>query len=168
MNETPNESSSLEQLVAGLGDGDAAVREKSRLKLVEKNGPDVTRALVMTLIDPRKQVRWEAAKALEVIEDPTAAAALMHAMDDEENDVRWVAAEGLVALDDVGLRMVLSGLMKRAGSIAFCKSAHHVLHKIKQPADIIAPVLKALEESEPAVAAPPAAYQALLRLNEKA
>ncbi len=166
MNAKAEESNLVDTLIDRLADKEPAVRETSRNKLIELGGPEVTRALVMTLIHPRPRVRWEAAKALQAIADPAAAPALMHAMDDEENDVRWVAAEGLIALDDVGLRMTLSGLMKRAASIEFCKSAHHVLHEIKQPASIISPVLRALEESEPAVAAPPAAYQALLLLNE--
>jgi HEAT repeat protein len=159
-------SNKISELVQALAAGDAVVREQSRTELVQLGGPDVTRELVTALIDPRRQIRWEAAKALQEIADPVSAPALMHAMDDEDEDVRWVAAEGLVALGKVGLMTVLSGLIKRAGSIDFCKSAHHVLNKMKAYEGRVAPVLEALEQLEPAVGSPPAAYRALLTLND--
>src|SRR6185369_16509472 len=57
---------------------------------------------------------------------------------------------------------VLSGLIKRAGSTAFCQGAHHVLHGSSQEgnAKANAPVLVALNGLEPGVFAPPAAYTA--------
>jgi HEAT repeat protein len=167
MDESAARQRKIEQLVGQLSNDDAIARQGSREELIELGGPDVTRALVAALIDPRMQVRWEAAKALQVMADPVAAPALMNALDDEAEDVRWVAAEGLVALKKVGLMTVLSGLIKRARSIEFCKSAHHVLRGVKtdECASAVAPVLKALEQLEPEVAVPPAAYQALIQLN---
>ena len=166
MNEKTDVLSHVSQLIGKLADGDAVVREKSREQLIQLGGHDVTRAVVMALIDPRTHVRWEAAKTLQAIADPVAATALMHALDDDDKDVRWVAAEGLIALDKVGVMAVLSGLIKRAESIAYCKSAHHVLHEMKAYAGTVAPVLEALEQSEPAVTAPPAAYEALVALSD--
>jgi len=138
-------------LVAQLSDDEASMREKSREQLVQLGNHEVTRELVLALIDPRMQVRWEAAKALQAIADPLSAAALMHALDDEDEDVRWVAAEGLIALGRTGLLTVLSGLMKRAGSVAFCRSAHHVFSKWRTDADAINPVLAALEQLDSAM-----------------
>ncbi len=150
-----------------LASSDPVVRENSRQKLIENAGVDVTRALVAALIDTRSHVRWEAAKALQAIADPITAAALMNALDDEDEDVRWVAAEALIALRAPGLMEVLSGLIKRARSTAFCTSAHHVLHGFRdgRHAAIVAPVLEALEHSEPGVTAPTAAYRALVTLT---
>lgn len=161
-----NRETVITRLTRQLADENAVVREQSRNELIQLGGHDVTRALVTALIDPRTQVRWEAAKALQVIADPVAAPALMHVLDDEDADVRWVAAEALIALGQIGLLTVLSGLMKRAGSIAFCKSAHNVLHEMNTYGDSVAEVLKSLEHSEPAVTAPPAAYKALIALSE--
>jgi hypothetical protein len=161
-----NRETDIKRLTGQLGDENPAVREQSRSELIEAGGHDVTRALLTALIDPRTQVRWEAAKALQVIADPVAAPALMHVLDDEDVDVRWVAGEALIALGHVGLLTVLSGLMKRAGSIAFCTSAHHVLHEMKAYGDSVTEVLESLEQSEPAVTAPPAAYKALTALSE--
>ncbi|MCA9223450.1 MAG: HEAT repeat domain-containing protein [Planctomycetales bacterium] len=166
MNETIEAATETSQLVRQLADADAVVREKARNQLIQLGTSDVTRALLQAVIDPRPHVRWEAAKALQAVADPVAASALMHALEDEVADVRWVAGEGLIALNKVGLRMVLSGLIARAGSVEFRKSAHHVLHESKDLAGVVAPVLQALGQSEPAVAAPLAAYHALVALNE--
>jgi len=155
----------IRPLVAQLADDDAGVREKSRERLIHLGGHEVIRSLVSALIDPRTHVRWEAAKALQAIADPVSAPALVHALDDEDEDVRWVAAEGLIALDKIGLLTVLSGLIKRAGSIPFCKSAHHVLREVNAYARVLEPVREALEQSNCAVTVPRAAFQAPVALS---
>ena len=157
----------IRPLVAQLADDDAGVREKSRERLIHSGGHEVTRSLVNALIDPRTHVRWEAAKALQAIADPVSAPALVHALDDEDEDVRWVAAEGLIALDKIGLLTVFNGLIKRAGSIPFCKSAHHVLREIQGYGAVLAPVREALEQSDCAGTVPRAAYQALVALSDR-
>ncbi len=139
MTERIEPSDQIAQWVNQLAADDPVVREKSRKQLVQLGGHDVTRALVQALIDPRMHIRWEAAKALHVIADPVTATALMHALDDDDEKVRWAAAQGLIALKQVGLLAVLSGLLKRAGSMEFCKAAHHVLHAQKSCADVVAP-----------------------------
>ena len=111
MNEKVEAATETSRLVKQLADVDAVVREKAREQLIQLGTPDVTRALLQAVIDPRTHVRWEAAKTLQAIADPVAAAALMHALEDEDADVRWVAAEGLIALHKVGLRTVFSGLI---------------------------------------------------------
>ena len=103
------------------------------------------------------------------IADPLAASALVNALDDRDGDVRWLAAEGLAALGREGLQPLLAALLQRAESCWFCEGAHHVCHtlvKRRKLAPILRPVLAALKESEPGVAAPPAAYTALSRLRE--
>ena len=155
----------IRPLVTQLADDDAVVREKSRERLIHLGGHEVTRALVVALIDPRTHVRWEAAKALQAIADPVSAPALTLALEDENEDVRWVAAEGLIALNKVGLLSVFDGLIKRAGSIPFCKSAHHVLREIQGYERVVATVREALEQSDCAGAVPRAAYQALVALR---
>ena len=159
-------SGQIADLVELLNSSDAAVRQASREKLVELGGDTVTRTLVTALIDPRTQVRREAGRALQTIADPIAAPALLNALDDEDKEVRWIAGEALIALEDVGLKTVLSGLIRRAGSPEFCKSAHHVLHARKQWTQVIDPVLHALNQHEPAVMVPPAAYKALVAVSE--
>lgn len=157
----------IASLIAQLAHHDPAARQTAREKLVQIGGHAVTRALVAEFIDPLPHVRWEAAKALASIADPVAAHGLMHALDDDDDDVRWVAGEGLIALHEVGLTTVLSGLTKRARSLAFCRGAHHVLRELRAEgnAAIINPVLDALDSPDPEIAAPVAAYQALLTLK---
>jgi hypothetical protein len=169
MNANKNEQRAelVARLIDELTNHDPVARKHARERLCRMGGHDVTRALVGELVDPRRLVRWEAVKALSVLADPIAAPGLLHALEDDDGDVRWVAAEGLIALGRIGLLTVLSGLTRRARSIEFCRSAHHVLHDLKKhgDADVIAPVLAALERPEPQVAAPLAAHHALTALK---
>ena len=126
-------------------------------------------SLIRLLSHRKPHVRWEAAKALCGIADPIAASALVNALDDRDGDVRWLAAEGVAALGRDGLQPLLAALLQRAKSGWFCEGAHHVCHtlvKRKKLGPILRPVLAALEQSEPEVAVPPAAYTALSRLRE--
>lgn len=156
---------SVSQWMSELADRDPYVRDFARAHLVEHKGAEVTRELVAALLDPRVYLRWEAAKALQEIADPIAAPALMHALEDENEDVRWVAGEALIALGKVGQLTVLSGLTRRAGSLDFCKAAHHVLHGSQADMPELAPVRAALEHLDRAIIAPVAAFQALAILS---
>ncbi|MFG0287771.1 MAG: HEAT repeat domain-containing protein [Rhodopirellula sp. JB044] len=158
----------IEDWVADLASGDGVVRDQARKHLVAKRGPDVVRALIGELVDPRKRVRWEAAKALTEIGDPVAALPLVHAMTDSDDEVAWLAAEGVASLGDIGLTAVLSGIARDCGSLEYCKVAHHclkVFRKLGQHEDVIAPVMSALEGYEPKLSAPVAAYRALQELK---
>jgi HEAT repeat protein len=156
------------RLIGELASNDPVQREAARHELVQIGTPEVTVALVGELLDPRQHVRWEAAKGLSALRDPVSATALLEALDDNDGDVRWVAAEGLIALGRTGLLAALHGLTKQSRSPAFRKSAHHVLHELlKQGVSpgVIAPVLKAIEQPDSAIAAPPTAFHALLTLK---
>ena len=151
--------------IAELSHESACVRESARTELVALGGDDVIRALIDALDDSHMQVRWEAAKALLALANPVSTTALVNALDDENDGVRLNAAEALIAMKATGLRAVLRGLAMNATSVEFCHSAHHVLHKLQSLSNLICPVIESLKTSQPAVTAPPAAYQALLALN---
>ena len=126
-------------------------------------------SLIRLLSHRKPHVRWEAAKALCGIADPIAASALVNALDDRDGDVRWLAAEGLAALGRESLQPLLAALIERAQSCWFCEGAHHVcqtLLKRKRLGPILRPLLAAMEQSEPEIAVPPAAYTALSRLKK--
>jgi HEAT repeat protein len=169
----PESADQLEEWIVSLASTDPVVRERAREALVAAGTCSVIRALVGELNDPRQHIRWEAAKALAAIADPISAPALVDVLDDEDDEVRWIAAEALVAMGNEGLLSVLSGLVKRARSINFCRGAHHVLHdfcRIKIPhkridRSAVAPVVEALEKAAPAISAPPAAHKALIQLK---
>jgi hypothetical protein len=168
----------IQSLVADLASPNPTVRAKAREALVAIGkarkalvaiGKLAVPSLIRLLSHRKPHVRWEAAKALCGIADPIAASALVNAMDDRDSDVRWLAAEGVAALGRDGLQPLLAGLLERARSGLFCEAAHHVCHtllKRKKLAPILRPVLVALDESEPEVAAPPAAYAALSKLRK--
>jgi HEAT repeat protein len=150
-------------LIADLASKDGLVRESARLSLVAVGRP-VVGALVKSLTDRNRQVRWEAAKALSAIADPTAAPALVKALEDEEFSVRWLAAKGLIALRSQGLPPLLRALIKRSDSGSLLQGAHHVLHELARrgvPKDVVQPLLAALEDFQPSLEVPPAARAAL-------
>jgi HEAT repeat protein len=157
-------------LVTDLASDDGSVRENARLSLVGIGGRAVA-ALIDALGDPRRQVRWEAAKALEQIADPKAALALVGALEDKEFSVRWLAAEGLIALESKGLVPLLRALIERSDSAWLREGAHHVLHDLhnvsgRRLREVLEPLLAALEDVEPVLEVPPAAETALEALTK--
>ena len=161
-------STEMRTLLEQLASEDGMLRQHARESLVEAKSNEVTHALIAELIDPRKRVRWEAAKALSEIGDPVAALSLVHTMDDEEADVAWVAAEGVAAMGRPGLLAVLSGLTRKSRSGSFYKAAHHSLQELRkhgQEVSTVEPVIEALEGIEPSLSASVAAYKALQTLR---
>ena len=149
-------------LIKDLADGDAVVRETARRALVA-NGRPAEPALVEALSDPHRQVRWEAAKALDCLRDPAAAPALSVALGDKDHGVRWLAAEALIDLGWDGLEPLLKALF-HPGNAFWCREgAHHVIHELmkKESAGWLLPVLEALNAPDPGVMVPPAALRAL-------
>lgn len=158
----------IPQLVGELASRYPAIRVKAREALVAIGKPCVP-SLIGLLSHRNPQLRWEAAKALCDIADPIAATALVSALEDKDGDVRWLAAEGLIALGWEGLQPLLSALLERAQSVWLCEGAHHVCHamvKKRKLGPILRPVLAALDEAEPEIVVPLAAYTALSKLRE--
>jgi hypothetical protein len=167
----------IPELVSALASPDPTVRTKAREALVAigkaRKALVASRkltvpSLIRLLSHSKPHVRWEAAKALCDIADPIAAFALVNALDDRNGDVRWLAAEGLAALGRESLQPLMAALIERAQSCWFCEGAHHVCHTLvnkRKLGPILRPVLAALGQSEPEVAVPPAAYDALSRLR---
>ena len=166
--DSKNAPAGIPELIAALATSSPVVRKKAREALVALGGPAVP-ALIQLLSHGQPHVRWEAAKALGAIADPIAASALVNALKDRDGDVRWLAAEGLAALGRDALQPLLAALMEQSDRDWLCEGAHHVcraLLKEKGLALILRPLLAALEEHEPPLTAPAAAYAALSRLRE--
>lgn len=159
---------SSEQLVAALAGTDSAERIKVREALVQMGSAAVA-PLVNALGDSQQHVRWEAAKALAAIADPSSAEKLVGTLNDKDTDVRWVAGEALIALGKKALKPLLTILLKKHDSYELYKAAHHVLHDIAKNSEfvsVVQPVLDALTQSEPAIAVPVAAQNALSSLTD--
>ncbi len=164
---TDSSERNVDQLLAGLSSNDAVERQRARNALV-KVGSSAVPGLLAALDDKRQHVRWEAAKTLADIADPAASETLVQTLGDEDSDVRWVAGEALIALKRDAVKPLLNGLTKSQDSEGLYKSAHHVLHDLSQHSylgPLLAPVLKALDQSEPEVAVPVAAQRALENLG---
>ena len=152
----------IETMVDSLAEVDGVERQTAREQLVkvgEKAVPSLLRALEAT----SERARWEAAKALGEIAEPSAAPALVDALEDKKSAVRWLAATALINMGRAALVPVLRGLEGHSDSIWFRDGAHHVLRTLirEGEADEAIPVLEALENIEPVVEAPVAAYHAL-------
>jgi HEAT repeat protein len=156
-----------EALIATLASPDGVQRIKAREHLVRIGKPAVA-ALIDALQSPSAHARWESAKALSELRDPRAAAALVDALEDEESAVRWLAARALVALGREALIPLLECVQKAADSSWMREGAHHVLQTLIREgvADEAIPVLEALEDLEPTIEAPVAAYNVLQVLRE--
>jgi HEAT repeat protein len=159
----------IRALMDTLCDRDTLKRHRARLSLVDIGSPAVP-YLVQALEDPDVQecVHWEAAKALSDIGDPAAAPALVDVLgQDEHFGIRWLAAEGLIALERNGVVPLLNALIQRSDSAWLREGAHHVLRILAGRGlnAQVAPVLTALEDIEPAVEVPPAAWAALDALS---
>ncbi len=156
----------IRTLIAALEDDHDVTRMAARTELAEL-GVAATAPLATCLLHPRQRTRWEAAKALLSIADPSAAPALVLALDDADADVRWVAGEALVSLGAAALPPLLGTLIRRARSVQFCRGAHHVLHDLARGPHraLLTEVMTALDSSEPEVAAPVAAWNALRALT---
>ena len=157
-----NSTAGIPELIAALATSSPVARKKAREALVALGGPAVP-ALIQLLSHGQPHVRWEAAKALGAIADPIAASALVNALKDRDGDVRWLAAEGLAALGRDALQPLLAALMEQSDRDWLCEGAHHVcraLLKKKGLAPILRPLLAALDEHEPTLTAPAAAYAA--------
>jgi uncharacterized protein (DUF302 family) len=157
----------IQSLIMGLSSSDDAVRIHSRESLV-KTGNRAVPQLIEALKHPQHWVRWEAAKTLGEIGDPKAAPALVESLEDEEFDVRWLAAMGLIGMNLKGLKPLLQALKKKGDSTLLREGAHHVVHDLAKGAlrKYLVPLKVALEDIEPAVEVPQAAYNALDMLEK--
>jgi hypothetical protein len=167
-NDVVSDEDEIESLVAALDSADGVERHAAREQLEEIGRPAVP-FLLRALQSPNEHARWEAAKALGEIADPGAAPALVNSLEDEMPAVRWLAATALINLGREALVPLLQGLENHFDSIWFRDGAHHVLRSLIRDglADDALPVLEALENLEPCIEAPMAAYHVLQDLREK-
>ncbi len=157
----------IDSLVEKLSSSDGLKRQSARQELAFIGSPAIP-ALLKALQSPNERVRWEAAKALGEIRDPLAAPGLVQALEDEEPAVRWLAASALIALGRASLPSLLQALEGHSASVAMREGAHRVLHALIRDgrAPDAVPVLEALEDIEPAVEVPIAAYNVLQKIKQ--
>jgi HEAT repeat protein len=161
-------STQIKSSVANLRSGDGGVRQEAREKLTSI-GKQAVGQLIPLLKDPEADVRWEAAKALSEIADPLAAPELVAILEDPNFGVRWLAAEGLIVTGRDALGPLMEALTKRSDSAWLREGAHHVLHDLSEMdlevKDLVAPVIVALEGTEPEIGVMNPAYAALDKLK---
>lgn len=158
----------IEGLIEQLASHDGTIRQTARQALIEC-GHDAVPHLVGALRDRDSQVRWEAAKALVSLHDPVTALALVQALQDENSGVRWIAAEGLIALRFDGIYPLLQELIQHSDSVRLREGAHHVLHTLADDglSYYVEPVVQAIDDVEPVLQVPVAAYYALQAIRSR-
>jgi HEAT repeat protein len=149
--------------------------QKSRQSLVEIGSAAVP-ALVELLKSPKEFVRWEAAKALGQIGDKAAIPAMVNSLEDTDADVRWLAAVALIRMGTIVVVPLLQALVDQPESFWLYEGAHHVLtylarrdrkanqHPTRRKyslANVLEPVVVALESIQPSVEAPGQARMAM-------
>lgn len=155
-------SEPVERLIELLASGLWTQKVLARIELMAR-GDDALPALLNALRSPRRELRWEAAKALSISPMPGAIPALLDALEDEEGGVRWLASEALAKIGEPAIIPVLRRLLDRSSSPWFQEGAHHVLQKLVAPE--FTGVVDALEHAFPAEAIPPEVDKALRRLE---
>jgi HEAT repeat protein len=159
--------SPAEALIADLASHSDEARVEARRSLVAM-GKKAVPSLTGALRNGKYLMRWEAAKALGQIGDPAAAPALVEALEDEVFDVRWLAAVALIGMNVRGLRPLLQALIEKGDSVYLREGAHHVIHDLNKGGlrKYLAPVLASLEDVEPSLEAPQAAFHTLEMLQK--
>jgi hypothetical protein len=154
--------------LADLRNRDGVRREFAREAIVSL-GRQAVDPLTKLLADPNHQIRWEAAKALSEIADPKSASALVSSLEDREFDIRWLSAIGLIAIGKDSLVPLLEALARRSESVWLREGAHHVFHDLSKKGfmDLAAPILTALEGTEPGIEVQGPAKAALAKLRPK-
>jgi hypothetical protein len=158
-----------EELVTLLGCKEGLKRQTERQRLVEMGKPAVP-VLIELLSHEKRQVRWEAAKALGEIVDPAAAPALVQSLMDECAEIRWLAAEGLIALGESALVPLLEGLVEHFDEFRLRQGAHHVLHDLVRRYHVnqeTISLLETLRSLQPTVTVAFAAQRALDSLTHR-
>ena len=160
-----NNQLSVDTLIEDLASRDLKTRQRAHEALMAIGKPATAR-LLRAMSDENDRTRWEVVKALDEIADPAAATVLVESLEDEKLEVRWRAAEGLITLERRGLAPLFRALVRHSNSVRLRDGAHHVLSRLAaisdlDLADLVAPVLAALEDVEPNSAVPVAAHTAL-------
>jgi HEAT repeat protein len=157
----------MDALVAAFASKNAIERQKARQALTAIGRP-ATRLLAAALADSRKQVRWEAAKALVRVADATAGPELVAALEDEDMGVRWLAAEALIAAGPEILPVLLQALIDQSDSSWLREGSHHVIHAFAggDIGEVVTPVMTALEQTASVETVPVAAAKAISLLEK--
>jgi HEAT repeats len=150
----------LADLIEALGSDDGPKRKRARetLTLLGEAAVPQVRGL---LSSPDKRLRWEAAKCLAAMVDPGSAEALVGLVTDEYSEVRWLAGSGLISLGPRSAGPVLGSLIRHPESKGNQQAARRVLRGLASDngvlAEIVGPVVDALDHPDPAVIASKAA-----------
>lgn len=156
----------LDVLVRDLASANGVARSRAREALVAIGRAAVPR-LMSAFREGGKTRQWEAAKSLVDIGDPQAAGVFVAALENPDDGVRWIGAEGIAALGRAGLPELLRALRNeekggemspwlRTGARRALKFAAKEDPRL---ADLVAPLITALDAKDSVAQIPIAAAQ---------
>jgi len=150
----------LTDLIAALGSDDGPKRKPARETLTLLGEPAIPQ-LRGLLFSADKRIRWEAAKCLGAMVDPASVEAFVELVTDQYSEVRWLAGSGLINLGPRSAAPVLDSLVRYPDSMGHQQAARRVLRGLSSDngvlAEIVGPVVDALDHPDPAVIASKAA-----------
>lgn len=142
----------LGALLKSLESKNGLERKRARETLVLVGEPAVPHLLDL-LSSPQKQLRWEAAKALQAMVQPEILGRLVELLADPDPDIRWLAASGLIALGPRSAVPVLKSLLGPPPPRGHREMSHRILRQLSAEngvlAEMVAPVIEALESDDP-------------------
>ncbi len=155
--------------MAELTSKDIRARRRGREGLVMM-GEAAVAPLLQAMNGRDVDLRREAARTLCEISSVAMIPVWLDLLEDQDCDFRWFATKGLIAAGDGVIIPLLRDLEHRSGSILFRDGARRVLYHLAHGdlVTILVPVIRALEDVEPALEVIVAAYQALDALRQRA
>ncbi len=141
-------------------------RQRAREQLV-RMGEAAVAPLLDALTGRDIALRREAARTLSEIGSTALIPIWLDMLEDEDCDFRWFAIKGLIATGEDAVVPLLRDLERRSDSILFRDGARRVLHALARGAlaPILAPVLSALDDIEPALGVLVPAFEACGQLQ---
>ncbi len=159
----------LQAWMAELTSPNIRGRVRAREELVRMGEPAVA-PLLQAMNSGGEQLRREAARALCEIPSTALIPIWLDLLEDADCDFRWFATKGLIAAGRAASVPLLRALEHRSDSVLFRDGARRVLYTLAHGdlRAILTPVIRALEDVEPALEVIIASYEALDELYRRA
>jgi len=117
----------LSKLIKGSLDTKNSVKKLAARSTLAGMGKTIIPKMHKLLGSPKRLLRIEAAKIVELIADRKSIPSLIRLLDDTEFDIRWIAGEGLIKIGRRSILPLLKSVRDGESSHFHNESTHHVL-----------------------------------------
>lgn len=112
-----------------LSSEETTIRIDARNQLV-KMGREILPYMHKLLKSKEKQLRWEAAKTIEIIGNPKSIPYLLDMLKEQQTEFRWIASEGLINIGRESIVPLLQTLIENDETLFLRSSARYVLNEL--------------------------------------